>query len=223
MDDAGAAVAGRGLQWQPWAGAFGAFDVLDDSPAHVGQVTVSPDPGLALWLDGSDASAPRLTAMRFDADGPFAALPGPLLVTDTTDVAPDNLVSSGAASFDPTAGLTLAPGVGAFVTDRTYADVQVDVDAPTGAPATVVLRDGLGNELEVGGPACSTALVAGAPSTLTVVRRGASVSWSVTGHGSGTCTPPFAAGARVGIGVRGAAALPASVARNLRVTRLGSP
>ncbi len=221
--DAGAPVPGRWLQWQPWTGAFGELDVLDDAPAHVGLVTLSPDPGAAFWLDTSTASAPRLTAMRFAVAGPFATLPGPLLVTDTTDVAPDTFAPSGNASFDPAAGLTLAAGVGAFVTDRTYADVQVEVDAPSGAPATVVLRDVLGDEVEVGGAACPSALVTGAPATLTVTRRGAAVAWSVSGHGSGSCPATFAAGARVSVGLRGASGLAASLARNLRITRLGSP
>jgi hypothetical protein len=215
---------GRWLQWQPWGGDFDALDVLDDAPANVGTVTTSPDPGLAMWLDMTDPTAPRLTGLRFDVRGPYATLAGPLLVDDTTDVAPDRFAQMGVASFDPMAGLSLAAGASAFVTDRTYVNVEIAVDAPTGQPAMVVLRDPLGDELEVGGTSCPGALVTGAPSTVTVDRRGATVTWNVTGGPSGTCPPSgFAADARLSIGVRGAAGQTSSVARNLRVTRVGNP
>ena len=216
--------AGRWLQWQPWDGDFDALDVLDDVPANVGTVTTSPDPGLAMWLDLGDPTMPRLTGLRFDVRGPYATLEGPLLVEDTTDMSPDRLAQTGVVSFDPTVGLSLGAGASAFVTDRTYVNVAIVVDAPTGQPAMVVLRDALGDELEVGGAACPGALVTGAPSTITVERQGATVNWSVSGSspGSGSCaSPAFAADARLSIGLRGAAGQLQSVARNLRVTRTG--
>ena len=125
----------RWLRWQPWGASFAALDVLDDTPAHVGDATASPDEGLAFWLD---STTPALTALRFDALGAYSTLPGPLLTADTSDTAPDRLPGAGVAAFDPSVGATLGPGASAFVTDRTYADVAIDVDAPTGEPALVV-------------------------------------------------------------------------------------
>jgi hypothetical protein len=217
----------RWLRWEPWLGAFGALDDLDDTPANVGTMTASPDPGLAVWIDTTNAATPRFTALRFDVRGEYSPLSGPLLVTDATDTSPDRLATDGDLAFDPTianGALTLNPGASAFVTDRTYADVRIQVDAPTGAPALLVLRDPLGNELEIGGASCPGAVVTGSPLTLTVERRGAAIDWTVSsGAPSNACPDPFAADARLSIGVRGAPDLTRSVARNLRVTRLGTP
>jgi hypothetical protein len=224
---------GRWLRWQPWTGAFGALDVLDDVPGRVVAIGASPDPGTALWLDVTAPDAPRLAALRFDARGEYSTLAGPLLATDASDVAPDRLVTGGMVSFDPQQGLILLPGASAgvkggsaFVTDRTYADVRIQVDAPTGQPALIVLRDGRGNETEVGSAACSGAVVVGAASSITVERRGTNLTWSLAQGASsfsGSCTLGFAADARVSVGLRASFGLTRSVARNLRVTRLGSP
>ncbi len=226
----GSTMPGRWLRWQPWTGAFGALDVLDDPSGRVLGPAASPDPGTGLWLDVTDANAPKLAALRFDVRGPYSALSGPLLVADPSDVAPDRLATDGMVSFDPNQGLVLLPGASAgekggsaFVTDRTYADVRIELDAPTGQPALVVLRDGLGHEMEVGSAACFGAVVAGAASSLTVERKGANLTWSLTGGASGSCALGFGAGARIAVGVRASPDLTRSVARNLRVTRLGTP
>jgi len=119
----------RWLRWQPWLGTFGALGARDAAPAHVGVVSASPDRGLALWLDSSNTSEPRFTALRFDVRGEYSPLGGPLLVSDAGDLSPDHLVTSGAVTFDSAldgGALTLEPGASAFVTDRTYADVRVE-------------------------------------------------------------------------------------------------
>jgi hypothetical protein len=212
----------RWLRWQPYAAAFGALDVLDDVPAHVGLTRASPDLGLAMWLDDGPGA---LTLLRFDTGDAYATLLGPLLVTSPDATSPDRLA---AVQWDPATGLVLGsgtPGAAAFVADRTYADVSVDVDAPTGEPAMVVLRDEGGVELDVGGADCPGALQPGAPSTLHVERRGQAVAWAIGGPGgspSGSCTTSSDAGARMSVGVR-AAGSTRSVAHNLVVTRLGVP
>jgi hypothetical protein len=210
----------RWLRWSPWSRSFGALAVLDAAPAHVGDAWNSPDPGLALWLDPTTST---LKGLRFDARGPYAALPASLLVDDTTEMAPDRLAAAGVVSFDPSLNaLVLGPAASAFVTDRTYGDVAMDVDAPTGEPATVVLRDALGAELEVGGFACPGVAAPGVK-TAHVERQGASVTWSVDGGASHACATGVAAGARLSVGLRGVASAPRSVARDLRVVRLGTP
>jgi hypothetical protein len=212
----------RWLQWQPYAGAFGAVDVLDDVPATIGDATCSPDPGVAMWLDPSQSA---LTLLRFDTRNAYSALPGPLFVTDTAETAPDRLAG---VSFRSDTGLVLdagSPGAAAFVTDRTYADVAIDVNAPGGAasagdqPVYVVLRDDRGSELDVPGASCGSGLAAG---PLHVERRGAAVSWSIAGGSTGSCTPALAAGARVSVGVR-ASSSAQGVVHNFAVIRLGEP
>jgi hypothetical protein len=213
----------RWLQWQPYAGAFGPLTELDTAPAVVGPARCSPDRGLALWLDDTTTA---LTLLRFDTRNAYSSLPGPLLVQSADQTSPDRF---GAVAWSSTVeGLVLGPGSpggAAFVTDRTYADVSVDVDAPTGEPALVALRDEQGHELDVGGQDCPTPA---ATSHVHVERRGQDVTWSVDGAaGAGgscpaTSTSAIAATARVSVGVRGVGST-RSVSSNLVVTRLGSP
>ena len=213
----------RWLRWQPYVGAFGVLGV--DIAANVGDATASPDPGLAMWLDPTVAMAVSVAALRFDAVGQYSTLEGPLFLADTSDTAPDRLASAGGIAFDPAAGLSLGPGASAFVTDRTYADVTIDVDAPTGESALLVLRDELGNYIEVGGTSCPGALPAPGSSdssSLHVERTGTTVVWSVAGGASGTCPSGVGQTARLSLGVRAPESI-GSVVRNMRVTRLGTP
>ena len=132
-----------GCSGSPTPAAFGALGELDAAAAHPSAATASPGPGLAMWLD--DATAPALSALRFDTRSAYSALEGPLLVGSASD---DRARSAwphpASTSFDASTGLELGPGASAFVTDRTYTAASVDVDAPTGEPALVVLRDELG-------------------------------------------------------------------------------
>jgi hypothetical protein len=209
----------RWLQWQPWLGSFGALSVLDDAPARVATATCSPDPGLAFWLD---ASGPALVGLRFDVRGVYSPLAGPLLRGDTSDMAPDRLPSPGVLSFDPSSGLAMGPGASAFVSDRTYGDATIDVDSPTGEPALVVLRDAMGDELEVGGTTCPGAITSGT-SSLHVGRQGPSVTWAIAGGASGTCPDGVDGTTRLSIGLRAPASADRSLVRNLRIARVGSP
>jgi hypothetical protein len=211
----------RWLRWQPWNGSFGALGALDETPAAVpsGTAVASPDPGLAMWLD---PNLSLITALRFDVRGEYSPLAPALLVQNADDTAPDGLVGTAGSTFDPSLGLILGPGASAFVTDRTYADVAIDVDAPTGEPALVVLRDPLGNELEVGGAGCLGQLSAPLPpvaSSLHVERRGSAVTWTLAAGASGTCATTVTPTARLAIGLRGPPQTGRSVVTNLRVVR----
>ena len=210
----------RWLRWQPWQGAFGDADVLDATPARVGETVASPDPGLAFWLDATDLA---LTALRFDTQGEYSSLPGPLLVADDANTTPDRLPGPGVITFDPSTGVTLAAGASVFVTDRTYADVAIDVDQPTGEPVVLVLRDQTGLELEVGGETCPGALLESTlrhPSTLHVQRTGTAVAWNLAGKPPVQCATRLAEGARVSIGLRGPANATEAIATNLQIARL---
>jgi hypothetical protein len=202
------------LRWQPWTGAFAPLSVLDSAAVGASDAACAPDGGLAMWLDSSGRG---LTALRFDTRNAYSTLPQMLLATDASELAPDRLASPTTIHFDTTVGgLVMAPGASAFVTDRTYADVTVDVTAPTGEPAMIVLRDEQGRELEVGGASCPATLGA----TLHVERRGASVTWSAAGSPATACAGSIGQDARVSVGVRAVASATRSVVRHLKVTRI---
>jgi hypothetical protein len=213
----------RWLRWQPWSGSFGALGSLDDVAVQVTNAAISPDSGLAMWLDASSGPDPTLTALRFDTRSQYSTLDEPLLVGDTSNTAPDRLVVPDVIAFDAALGLTLSPGATVFVTDRTYVDVVVDLDMPTGATTLVVLRDELGRELVVGGQACPGPPAAGAATSLRVERNGTEVLWSVPSGPSGTCPEGVEQDARLSLGVRGAIGMLPTTVRNLRVTRTGTP
>jgi hypothetical protein len=211
------------LRWDPYGAAFVAFGELDDSPPAISSTArCSPDPGLGMWLDETQQ---QLFALRFDTRNAYSTVVNPLLAADTSDTSPDTAPTAGQVSFDPQTGLSLAPQVGVFVTDRTYADVAIDLDAPSGQPAYVEIRDDAGDPpLDVGGADCRGAIVTGQGfSSVHVERHGAQVTWSITagGSGSGTCACPGGDSARVSVGVRGTSVQ--SVAQNLSIHRLGDP
>jgi hypothetical protein len=215
------------LRYQPWTGAFVALPVLDGAPANIGAAACSPDSGLALWLDENEQ---HVAGLRFDTRNAYSSLSGSLLAQDpfaaqpgVGDVAPDGLPSS-AMTFDPATGLALPMGAGAFVTDRTYADVSITMATPTGQPAIVVLADGLGNELDVGGASCPGLLTVGASAKVSVVRAGGTVTWAVDDGTASSCPPPpWDPAARVSIAVRGAPLLAPSSVENVTVTRTDAP
>jgi hypothetical protein len=215
----------RWLQWQPWIGSFGALDVLDAQPAMIGDATCSPDPGLAMWLD---PSTQLLTALRFDTRNEYSTLPSDLLVSGTEEMAPDRLALNGVVFFDTQSlegELDLGFGDSAFVTDRTYADVAIDVTMPSTQPALVVLSSTVGPDLVVGDSLTCPAQWGAAPFELHVERHGATVTWSTAAGASGTCMSSVDPAARLSIGLRGASESTLSAARELGITRLtpGAP
>jgi hypothetical protein len=227
----------RWLRWQPWEGSFGALAVLDAASTSMGDARCAPDPGLAAWLPPSGTS---LALLRFDTSNAYSTLPPELLVTapcpmspelpsdplatGTCDLAPDRLAATGVVAYgtqSPEGQLELGPGDSAFVTDRTYADVAIDVIMPTDLPALVVLQDAEGNAVVVGDATTCRADLGMGPSTLHVERHRQTVTWSATNGASGTCTGAFDAAARLSIGLRGRPNTTLSAAQDLRVTRLG--
>jgi hypothetical protein len=207
----------RWLQWQPYLDAFGPLSVLDAATTSVGAARCSPDPGLALWLDDTTGA---LTLLRLDTRNAYSPLTGRLLVQGPEETSPDRL---GAVRWDSTAGgLVLSAGGAAFVTDRTYADVAIDVGVPTGEPPLVELRDAAGRTFDVGVGALDCPTPA-ATARVHVERRGQAVAWSVDGGEVSPCTNALAdAAARVSVGVRGVGSA-RSIARDFVVTRLGQP
>jgi hypothetical protein len=211
------------LKWDPYHGEFVEFGELDAVPPAISATArCSPDPGLAMWLDETQS---HLVALRFDTRNEYSTVTNPLLATDLSDTSPDTAPTSGQVTFDAQTGLALAPQVGVFVTDRTYADVAIDLDAPGGQPAYIEIRDDAGDPpLDVGGVDCPLPIASGQGfSSVHVERHGGQVTWSVTAGGSGMGTCAFAGGdsVRVSVGVRGTSA--PSVAQNLVIHRLGDP
>lgn len=205
------------LQWQPYAGDFQVLGVAANPPTNMGMPATSPDPGLAMWLDSSNA---QLTLLRYDTTNAYSSLPGPLLDDETTDTTPDQLIqlvpdSTGALPFPPG---PFPPAV--FVTDRTYADVQVSVSTTNGTLPFVALRDSAGNELDVGGFDCTVPVSTSTADEMVVTRRDTSVTYTLGPTVSGSCTTPWGTGARLSVGLRGQTSTMAT-ARDLLLTRLG--
>lgn len=205
----------RWLRWQPW---FAAFQPISDAPPNGpgGPAIANGDNGLALWLDDRIEGQLYVTGYRFATRSRFGAVRSPLLFDSTQGLAPDRVTGTPGSSihFDPATGLELGPGASAFVTDVTYADVSIELDATS---AAVVLRQQDGNELAVGGAQCPFAI--GPAQGLRVERAGRQVRYAIDGGDLRTCGSQLADGARISVGVRGANNAGSSFARNLRITR----
>ncbi|MBX3219870.1 MAG: hypothetical protein KF795_05075 [Labilithrix sp.] len=213
----------RWMRWSPWFGGFEPMAVAPDpvkDPAAGPRLDViaSGDSGLALWLDDRDDAGFNVTGFRFATRTRFGAVPKPLLVGGTDQLAPDRLAGIPGSSirFEPARGLVLGAGASAFLTDVTFADFELQVDVTAAAPS-IVLRSDRGAELEVGGASCAFAQAA--KQTLDVRRRGPRVTVSVDGAPERSCPTELETGARVTLGLRGAQGVSVSAARNLRVTR----
>ncbi len=223
----GAPVLWTGLRWLRWAPWNGAFQPIPDAPTLGPSTTAitSGDSGLALWLsnqiDATHVSENQLyvTGFRFATKSRFGAVRNPLLVdgVGTLGLAPDRVTGTPASSikFVPGRGLELGQGASAFVTDVTFADVDVAVDGEN-APS-IVLRQTDGREVEVGGPGC--AFFQPSATTMHVQRIGRRVRVRFDEEAPRECPTGLDEGARVAIGVRGVESSGVSVARNLRISR----
>ena len=207
----------RWMRWSPW---FGGFEAIADAPEKgpALDAIASGDPGLALWLDDRNEAGMNVTGFRFATRTRFGAVPKPLLVAGTEQLAPDRLAGTpgSAISFDSARGLVLGTGASAFLTDVTFADFELQIDVTAAAPM-VVLRPERGPELEVGGASC--AFAQSANQVLDVKRRGRRVTVSVDGAPERACPVELDPGVRVSLGLRGSQGAGVSAARNLRVTR----
>lgn len=206
----------RWMRWQPWVGEFAPIDPAPDRGPTLDAIA-SGDSGLAVWLDES-TEAMTISGFRFAARTRFDALPNPLLVSGTEQLAPDRLAGSpgSAIHFEPSRGLVLGPGASAFLTDVTFADFELEVDVTAAAP-TIVLREEGGAELEVGGAAC--AFVEAATQRIVVKRRARRVRVSIDGNTERECPLELTPNTRVALGIRGSQVADVSGAKNLRVAR----
>ncbi len=216
----------RFQRWQPWAGAFtpAFFDVASPvgPPASGTSASrTSPDPGLALWLDGD-----RLVGLRFDTTGPFTTLTRPLLRDSTTRLAPDRLVTAALperARFTATGGLELGKDAAAFVTDLTFGDFELTLETDSDRAPTIVLRDAAhAIDYVIGAPLAATDVVCPLPrvtSRIAIARTEDRLSIKVDGGVATACAHAPPATSRLTVGLRGAAESDHSTARNLTLTR----
>ncbi|MBX3198408.1 MAG: hypothetical protein KF894_09780 [Labilithrix sp.] len=213
----------RWMRWSPWFGGFEPMAVAPDpakdtAPGPRLETIASGDSGLALWLDDRGDAGFNVTGFRFATRTRYGAVPKPLLMQGTDQLAPDRLAGTPGSSirFEPSRGLVLGAGASAFLTDVTFADFELSIDVTAAAPE-IVLRPDRGAELEVGGAACAFAQAA--KQRLDVRRRGVRVTVGVDGAPDRACPTELEPGARVALGLRGAQGVGVSAARNLRVTR----
>jgi hypothetical protein len=173
-------------------------------------------PNLALWL-ANDGDALAVAGLFFDTRSSFDATPAPLATADTRGLAPDRLPGQPPRFELSAQGLRLAAGASVVVTDATYADVEVRVDFPTGAPATLLLRGEGGRERGVGGADCPLPPPP-AEASLVVRRRLGQLTGGWRGGAAFACVDELV-GERVRVALR--APLEAdAVVRNLRLLRL---
>ena len=131
----------RWMRWSPW---FGGFEPLanapdpqkDSAPGPRLDIIANGDSGLALWLDDRGDAGLNVTGFRFATRTRFGAVPKPLLVNGTEQLAPDRLAGTPGSSIqlDPARGLVLGSGASAFLSDVTFADFELEVDITAAAP-----------------------------------------------------------------------------------------
>jgi hypothetical protein len=207
----------RWMRWTPWFGGFEPIAIAPDKGPS-SDALASGDSGLALWLDDRANAGMNVTGFRFATRTRFGAVPKPLLVSGTEQLAPDRLagVAGSSIQFEQQRGLVLGTGASAFLTDVTFADFELEVDVTAASPV-IVLRPDHGGELEIGGAACAFAQAA--KQSLRVQRRARRIQVSVDGAAMRTCPVELESNVRVSLGLRGAQGVGVSAARNLRVTR----
>ncbi|MBX3186010.1 MAG: hypothetical protein KF819_03300, partial [Labilithrix sp.] len=219
----------RWMRWDPWFSVFlpiadaqqdGPTPPADDAPpdSHRIPPIASGDDGLALWLDDRGGAGMNVTGFRFATRSRFGTVPSPMLVDGPGGLAPDRVAGfvSSAIRFVTGQGLELGPGAAAFVTDFTFANVTIELEVLGAAPSIVLRQDG-GRELEIGGAACP--LTRSGTQAIYVERTGKHVRVRVDDGELRECPTELPQGARISVGLRGAAGGGTALARNLRITR----
>ncbi|WP_169927677.1 hypothetical protein [Labilithrix luteola] len=204
------------MRWQPWEGAFRTIDDAT-SPGPSTEAIASGDKGLALWIDDRAEAGAFIAGFRFATRSRFGPAPNPMLIAGPGGMAPDRLADQpGGAIHFTDRGLELGPGASAFVTDLTFADIDIELDVTT-PPPYVVLRGDDAEELEVGGVAC--AFGQNATRSLSIQRRGAQITVRADDGEPRICPTSLDAGVRIAVGLRGASGADPTIGRNLRVIR----
>jgi hypothetical protein len=142
----------RFLQFDPWLGRFmppeaapaaplAGFELADDAGNTGFQSRiVGADPGLAIWLTKNTAELPSIFGFRHGTRGPYDAAVVPLLLASRDGVALDRRNDGDAGGLDTDGYAVLTDGGDTLVvTDTTYANVELTIDAGDGPPPGVVL------------------------------------------------------------------------------------
>jgi hypothetical protein len=215
-------------RWDPW---FNGFSMPLGNAAEGTTLllaSLSPDPGLALWL-GQDS---HIWGLRFDTRNAYSTDEPEtvLLRSDSREFAPDRLVnlpdSDGfidVSPFEPGIGVTLQNGGRVFLEDATFADFTLEFSS-TGPLALVLSDQATGGELTFDQGNCLPPVTGG---PFRMVRTGGTLTAAGTGsNGAATPAAPCAggpvAGDRVAIGFQAPPGEKATVS-TVSVQRLGSP
>jgi hypothetical protein len=218
------------VRWNPW---LNLFQSIVGSPEGLSTpvATLSPDPGLALWL-GADNN---VWALRFDTRNIYSTdePSTKLLELTSSEFAPDRLaqvgsqdagVDAGVVAFNCGVGVTMQEGAGAFLTDATFADFTVDY-VVTGPLSLALLDPDSGQEFDFDVQNDCLGLEAGIlpiGTGIHVERHGTTVSARLAGVATlMTCVESLAdASERVAVGFR--APMGVASVTSVSVKRLGS-
>jgi hypothetical protein len=139
----------RFLRFDPWLGRFTppesapaaplpGFELADDaSNTAFESRIVGTGPGLFLWITKNTGEFPSIFGFRHGTTGPYDAAVVPLLLANQDGVSLDRK-NSGSLDTEGRAILTEG-GETLIVTDTTYANVDIAIDAGDGPPPSVVL------------------------------------------------------------------------------------
>jgi hypothetical protein len=215
-------------RWDPWNWQDNSFGLSLGQAAGGAPpllATLSPDPGLALWL----GQGSRIWGLRFDTRNDYSTdePTTELLLSDPLEFAPDRLVnvrdSEGFIDVEPFesgVGVTVQNGAGVFLTDATFADFTLDF-RPTGPLSLVLYDQATDTELTFDQSNCLPEVL---DDSIRVVRTGGTLTATI-GEDSvgppGACAGGPAAADRVAIGFRAPLGKTATVS-TVSVQRVGS-
>lgn len=137
---AGSSTGRRLLRFDPWKGRFtqpdenllppplAGFEFEPGATAFESRI-IGADPGLFLWLTGSDQNLPAIYGHRQGTRGPYDATVVPLLLANQDGVALDRKNEGKSGGLDPDTGYVVLKdgGPALVVTDTTYANVDLSI------------------------------------------------------------------------------------------------